>query len=226
MKIYKKPRALTMSDWNVFYDQIRTDYPIQHFLRETLVRWFDVKVVMRLSDIKWKFKHRFIPKHQYHIIRPRSLTPGYYDPDTRIFTAAFDEVSTYAENSLMGNGVDGTKWSNAEFEREDHFEGEKAALLKQFEREKQIIALRNWWVIERPKREAVEDEILDKAYGNLADVSIREIFELFDNDEETPERQNRKQHTDKLRELEEQWDEEDNKKFHELVDLLPHMWYT
>lgn len=49
-------------------------------------------------SLKWWFFHRFVPLHQYHIIRT-SLRPGYYDPCMRLESAIFDVTKEFWDNT-------------------------------------------------------------------------------------------------------------------------------
>lgn len=186
---------------------------------------FNIKPITKLPRWCWKLIHRFHPKHQYHVLKPRSLEPGYHDPCERIFHAAFDDLSVFAETYLMGEGHDQTRWTHEDYEyyeKEARFELE--GFRNQVEREKQIIELRNWWVIDRPNRQKVEDalyELMAEAKPEGAPYAWT-IDSTYD---DTPEKKNYRKHCDKLWELEEQWAQEDTKKFHELVELLPYLWY-
>lgn len=51
----------------------------------------------------WWFKYRFVPTHQYHIVRT-SLKPGYHDPRTRILYAVFEELDAWANRDWHTDG--------------------------------------------------------------------------------------------------------------------------
>ena len=51
----------------------------------------------------WWFRYRFIPSHQYHIVRTR-LKPGYHDPRSRILYAVFEELDSWANNDWHTDG--------------------------------------------------------------------------------------------------------------------------
>ncbi len=219
MKLYRKPYALQMHEWNELDAHLAEVFPVQFFFRETLRRWISRRW-SRVSNLKWKVIHRLHPSHRYHIIKPRTLEPGYHDPDRRIMHAMFHEVCEFAENNLMGDGIEGTKWT-AEHEMDDEFfHGE------QFTREKQIIELRNWWVIDRKNRKIVSDAmwgVLGEVRPEGVDETTSWIFNSKYND--TPEYKEYRRQSDHIHEIQEQWKQEDNRKMHELVDLLPHLWY-
>lgn len=98
------PVALPFGEggWDDWKKNNKEKYPIRYFLFKTLPRKIELTFYHRirnpLSNLKWAIIHRFHPKHQYNILKPRSLKPGYYDSDTRILHACMDEVSVFVEH--------------------------------------------------------------------------------------------------------------------------------
>lgn len=225
MKFYKLPYALQSHEWDELYERLAKEFPIQFFFRHTLPIAFGKHVTWPLSRIKWKIIHRFHPKHRYHVIKPRTLEPGYHDPDERLMHAMFHEVCEFAENRLMGDGVDGTRWTQDEFDREENWEGEKNSLFQQFERDKKIIELRNYWVIDRENQKAHLKELFDYCWDLDIPEEWGDSWLLNSKYDDTPQKQEYRRRADVRNEFEEQCKEEDRKKLHEIVDLLPHLWY-
>jgi hypothetical protein len=97
-----KPGGLTLAGWRDFYRAARAQYPLRAFIQFDLPRCFNREVGYKISrffgDLKWAFIHRFVKQHQYHVLRPSSLAPGYHDPDERILHACMDELKTYYEH--------------------------------------------------------------------------------------------------------------------------------
>lgn len=58
--------------------------------------WYTVG--SRLQDAIWWFRHRFVPRHRYNIVRT-GLPPGYYDPDERLIWAFFTTTAKYVEDT-------------------------------------------------------------------------------------------------------------------------------
>lgn len=189
-----------MNGWGEWRTKIKKAHPIQFFFRESVPDFFH-GIIFRLRMIKWWVLHR--TTHRYHVIKPRSLEPGYHDPDTRIRAAAFDIMSEHAEISLMGDGIKGTKWTEEDLEHYPEDDGQRQMVLDQIEYESKIIELRNWWVEYRPRRENTRDDM-------LMDID----FDADDKDEKLQ----------KLWKFEEGCSIEDEQKFIELVKLVPHMW--
>lgn len=189
------------------------------------MRLYKLPGALQFHDLKWKIIHRVHPKHRYHVIKPRSLEPGYHDPDIQIQAAAFDTLSEFAESNLMGDGIDGTCWTQSDFDYyDDPDTWGKESFYEQVEREKKVIELRNWWVVDRKNREQVEE-----AMWSTLEIDVPnewgDHWILNSAYDDTPEKEEYRQRADRLHEIEEQWKKEDNRKMHELVDLLPFLWY-
>src|SRR5665213_300874 len=90
------PFALGMSAWDDWHEQLAARFPIRSFIQETIPRAWKQAAGYRIKhffkDLKWGFKHRYIKKHQYNVLRPKTLEPGYYDPDTRILHACMEDL--------------------------------------------------------------------------------------------------------------------------------------
>lgn len=140
------PMALPIGGWEKRREELRKKFPIRHFLFEDLPYIVDVKshhwVINPLNNVKWFFIHRFHPKHQYHILKPRSLKPGYYDSDERILHACMDELSMFVEWNKKHQWVN---WNGTK----EH----KHAW-------KEMNAIYKWWNRDRPASEKKQDELL------------------------------------------------------------------
>lgn len=121
---------------------------VEHWIIE---RWWNFKQHSKIMRLWWKFAHRHVPKHQYHIIRIRDLEPGYHDPDTRIKHAVFQEVCDFVKHSSRT-----TDWEEARV----------APIFADLQ------SISNYWLVERPKLEEELSRALDawcKArFGNFA----------------------------------------------------------
>lgn len=221
MKFYKVPASAQWHEWEKFWRETKKKFPMQYFFRKTIPNFYRRTIRWPADRLMWAIIHRVHPKHRYHVIKPRSLKPGYSDPDIRIQAAAFDELSVYAETKLMGDGIDGTRWTQEDFDYydvEDQHWGKKE-FYEQVEVEKKIIKLRNWWVVERKQRDALE---FNPPEGK---PEWGEMWVLNKEYEGTPEREAYDKYSQNWWKMEDEWKEEDQKKFHELVDLLPFLWY-
>lgn len=54
-------------------------------------------VVNPLNNCLYYFKYRLFRKHQYHVVRPRTLKPGYHDQDRRLLHAVMEVLCDYIE---------------------------------------------------------------------------------------------------------------------------------
>ncbi len=218
-KWYDVPKYETLEGWRLWKAKTKSAHPIQYFFRETVTSWFNVKA-MQLRDIKWAILHRVHPKHRYHVIKPRSLSPGYHDPRSLILYASFDLLSEFAEKQLMGDGVKGTKWLEDDIPQKDSDDYEH--VMAQIETESKIIALRNWWVDYRPHREEIHhiSEPTERPAGS------RGLMWMFESEfKDTPEYKAYREYLTKLNEQYDAFDKEDIDKLRELVELSPHLWY-
>lgn len=88
---------------------------------------FELKFgLTRLRKIKMWFLYRFTRRHEYHIVRPRFLKPGYYDPTHMYLHSSFEVLCRYVETEMYQ-----TSW--------DHDESIKAMGWE-------IINLYKWWI--------------------------------------------------------------------------------
>jgi len=56
-----------------------------------------------LKTIYWWFIHRFHPSHRYNVIKIKTLSPGYYDPDVRMLHACFDLFAEWFRYNTIEN---------------------------------------------------------------------------------------------------------------------------
>lgn len=104
------PMALPLGGWKKWKDEMAEKYPVRFFffniVPNSVSDFFRYNVTKPLHDVKWAILHRFHPKHQYNILKPRSLKPGYYDSDTRILHACMDELSEFVEWNERNDWID------------------------------------------------------------------------------------------------------------------------
>lgn len=205
----------TWDEWDEWERETKAQHPVQYFFRRTVRHWFHSKW-FGLSQLWWVLMHHVHPKHRYHVIKPRSLKPGYHELDTQIRAAAFDILSVHAE-TLMGDGIKGTSWKESDFPETDD-EG-LSVLLEQIDREAEIIELRNWWVDHRPRRN-VED-IVGKPKEPEGAPFMWVIMEKYRDSEELKAYREWAQAAEKIENI---FITEDEEKFIELIKLLPHLW--
>jgi hypothetical protein len=93
---YRSLASATWDEWEDFKKELRENAPIVYFWREKIRPFFKYRAFRRIKDAKWAFKHRFVPRHQYNIVRTQ-LPPGYYDVDMRMMYACFALLVDYVE---------------------------------------------------------------------------------------------------------------------------------
>lgn len=188
---------------------------MKEFIQEQIEDAIDY-VRWKANNAWWWVMHRIHPSHRYNMIKIRSLKPGYYDPSTRMVHACFDLVAEYVEERIIPYGVTLDDIKRAE-ERDAAFE---VRLLKdQYEYEREVVALAEWWKEYLSKHDKIWDSVPDlpdgKAISGLLDrgnsidpdiVEYRRKMRMADKTEQQLERD--------LRE-----------KFHRLVDISQHLWY-
>ena len=62
------------------------------------------RIASRLSSLKWAFMHRWVPRHQYNVIRT-GLRPGYYDIDKLMLHGCFALLRRYVESERGGEAA-------------------------------------------------------------------------------------------------------------------------
>lgn len=192
-----KPTALPWGEWAQFDEEQKAKYPIRWFLFDTIPMWWDV-TRGRIKRAKWGFKHKYLPRHKYHIVRT-SLEPGYYDPDIRILYATMDMVREYVE--ITRDVVD---WTSDP--------GHEHAW-------KELQEIYDWWVNEYPNR---ENELPE-----LPDVDLNKIFRNDDQDDsDTKERKKEWRRISNLQfEAEQQWKEKEKEMLIRVMNIRDYLWY-
>lgn len=143
----EQPAFLPLGEWDNFYEEQQRNFPIRwaifhEFTSE--VKFFFYRINRKI----WEFKHKYIPKHQYHIIRTSLDPKEYHDPRERILYATMDMVKDFVEITN----------ETVEWESDPGHAHAKAELDKVYD----------WWVNKYPNRE----EELEP----LPDVSLKDIL--------------------------------------------------
>lgn len=163
---YNVPYSLSLEGWDEWERKTKEDFPIRYFLFETCRDKIEY-YLYRLNNIKWWFLHRLHPKHRYHIVKT-DLKPGYYDSDTRILHACFNELNNFVENCAGGidwressdqhfeayctmkelwywwNCIRPIEWENLENSRPFSFEKEGGLVIKDNEQLKKLAEIRHF----------------------------------------------------------------------------------
>lgn len=196
---WPKPYALQWGRWSVWNDEFKQTYPIRYFAYETVPDFFGAIQSRWEHKIKWPLLHRFHPKHQYNIIKPK-LKPGYYDPDILIIESCFGMLIDLVDHHKKENIVN---WEGME-----HTDNAW----------KEMNELYDWWKNIRPTRE--DDLDRDHPYP---DLEFREILdERYENDPAMIEWCNV---SDIRRTIEEKWEQEDEDMLIRLMKIRRFLYY-
>lgn len=102
--------------------------------------WYFIR--RKLSRPLWWFKHRFVPKHKYHVIYTK-LGPGYSDCDLRILHGAFTPFKEFMDNIYEGGTF--TIWDYSTTKPDEYISqeyiDERKAVWEEMEK------LYCWWVL-------------------------------------------------------------------------------
>jgi hypothetical protein len=115
------------------------------------------RIGRKINDAKYWFMWRFIPRHQYNIVRT-GLKPGYYDEDTLMLHACFAILGRYIESE---GGIEAIR---AEEGTIHVIDGDYRS---------ELLALWDWWKIEKPADEKRRDEMVARLYGRRDDGTKR-----------------------------------------------------
>lgn len=95
----KVPFALSSKKWEIWREENKKKYPIRWFFQQTIPNIFHTDFTYYIRELYWNIIYRTIKKHQYHIIRPRTLKPSYCDQDIRILHGVMECFVDFFETS-------------------------------------------------------------------------------------------------------------------------------
>ena len=61
---YSEPSAQSWDDWELWRKDIKKQYPVQYWVRETVPHWFAVRIKWPCRDMYWKIYRFFNPCHK------------------------------------------------------------------------------------------------------------------------------------------------------------------
>ncbi len=198
------PYALGLGAWDDWQDQLAARFPIRTFIQETIPRlWRKLagyRIARFFKDLKWGFKHRYIKRHQYNVLRPKTLEPGYYDPQTRILHACMEDLCRFYEH-----GAPQIDWDAEPYHQHVY---------------KEMTDIYTWWTKEFPTRE----EEWEKANPSPQDIEWRRLFSngKHDNDPDVIEW---KRVADLRRKMDEKWSEDEQDMLIRLMKIRRSLWY-
>jgi hypothetical protein len=198
-----------MASWKklLHYRLKEVDEPSETWpLKDRIHHWWieklwDFRQHSKIMRLWWKFAHRYIPKHQYNVIRIRDLEPNYWDPDTRIKHAVFQEVCDFVDFSPTQ-----TDWS----------EPNRAPIFADLK------SVADYWRIERPKlKQQEEDSLMEWHDARFGKGDIKDWIHKI-NEPHTPEQDAlHKKHTD----IEQFILDEDKRYMCLAIKHLEYMWH-
>lgn len=198
------PVALSWTGWDMWKMEVHKNFPVRAFFQLTvrgfLRKIFKYKIGGRLSRIKWSLIHRYVPRHQYHILRPATLKPGYHDPSERILHGVMEDFRVFFEQ-----GASHVDWS-ADPHHQEVYEEMKL--------------IYDWWVNEYPK----QDDILDERYPIIgAGKNPGRFLDGYHDDE--PDVIEWKKNAEMRRIQQEEWAALEEEMLIRLMKIRRHLWY-
>ena len=192
---FDKPYALSWEGWENWRNEHKTNFPIKYFMLEEVPQYFSDKK-MFIDEYIWKFKHRYIPKHQYNVIRIKDLEPGYYDPDVLILHSNFQLLTEWYHNNI--------------------FDMEHSPNKEMFDIAKELV---DWWENVRPNRTSQLRETPEPPKDYPA------CWLLMDKYKETPIYRETIEIINRNNKIEEYWDQEDQEQLIKLMKIRTILWY-
>jgi hypothetical protein len=148
----------TEDSWDTWRAKMLVKYPIKYRIYRTIedFRYWLFDSQFSWHELtKWWILHRFHPKHRYHVLKPRTLKPGYLSPRDMILHAAMESLVSYMEH-----------------------EGSRVCWLCDWNHAKtyyQMVRIRNWWQNIYPTRE------IDWSDDSLNHFEIEKQHDLEEN---------------------------------------------
>lgn len=198
------PFALSADGWEDWKIQLAAKFPIRTFIQETIPqKWKDIagyKIKHTWRDLYWGFKHRYIKRHQYNVLRPKTLEPGYYDPDIRILHACMEDLREFYDR-----GATQVDWDSNEYHNQVY---------------KEMTAIYTWWTKEYPTRE----QEWEKANPYPQNIPWKRLFSngKHDNDADVIEY---RRVAELHRKIEEKWAQDEEDMLIRLVKIRRSLWY-
>lgn len=170
-----------------------------------------------ITNLVWKFKHRYVPRHKYNTIYT-DLPPGYYDIDTLMLHGNMKLLTRYVENEM--GGLKTLEEYIAELKSpgaiDPNVPVDFADYAKSYEEARDIYI---WWTVTRPADQLLASYLLEKLYGKgrvtfADDGEIK--FKPFEGDEILMEKQ--------LHDLEDKMGKDEDEMLKRLIDIRHSLW--
>jgi len=230
----EKPPYLTMEDWEKWRSEVKAKSPIRYFIAEKLLNKIQDFINFpkdTYNSIRYYIRNRFITKTHY---LKTGLEPGvYHELDERILYGLFNELVDFVEveqawinyisndkkynfknGRCIESGLDHLKWASGLKYDEDCgiAEGEElyGKPTPQSESALKILELYNWWKDRKYRLDPTEA-------SGWSDYCQKKKIE-GKNDEES------RIALEKLTNLEEKYEKEDEDMLIELIKIRKHLW--
>lgn len=227
----KKPCALTLEEWDDWKEQQKKQRPIRFWLADTFLRKLQNFFCFPLDvykNIRCYFRNRFIDKTHY---LKTGLEPGnYYDLDHRILHGLFNELVEFVEYdcALMQDdrnknyqfvkgrcieaGLDYLDWASNLTYEDYGFNQEKESqvakeLTPQAKSAIEILKIYHWWKNRPNRKEPMEES----GWSKICETK-------------NPDPQEKDIAFNKLQELENQMDQEDEDMLISLIKIRKSLW--
>lgn len=186
------------------------------------------RVAYRLErGMDW-VKNRTLPNHKLHLVNT-GLEPGYYDPDQRMLHACFALLIYHVEQEVGGlDKLDA--WTTSMVAKPDP-NAPDGLQERQVEAQSETSKLYRWWTIDRPAREARQEELTHDLYERpwglhkletpheVAGIQVTEGYGPLE-----PPREGDKEKREELHEIMSREYSEDNEMLKRLIDIRGSLW--
>jgi hypothetical protein len=209
----EKPLALTLEGWDEWKINASKKHPIRFYIAEELLD--EVQDFLNFPRDLYRaariyIRNRYIDKIHY---LKTGLTPGqYYDLDHRIMHALFNELVIFVEIEAT---LDHLEWSSRLTHGEDDGVSPEDELYgkptRHAKESLEIIELYNWW----KKRDERKDPMVESGWDNYCDKPKEERTEKEKNIS-----------LEKLIEIEEKYEKEDEEMLIRLIKIRKSLWTT
>jgi len=248
-----KPSAATLKEWREWETKVKAEEPLRYWVNETVPDFFkDLRKTLMspYHNTRQWIRHHFFDK--YHIINT-GLTPGYYDSDTRMLHGMFNLLVDFIEVEKAWMHVVFDKdargkykypfwsigWSRFksfrnpeaglahlawEISLDDPSLDEYSSSPAQAECAREQLALYTWWKNVYPNRPDPYDASGWTDYCEKTRTKEGKGF-LWDIEDRTPEGEAESRAAlDKLREIEQAYEDENEQYLIRLVRIRKHLW--
>jgi hypothetical protein len=232
----EKPKSLRVGGWKTWEESARKARPVRYWLATTVLEGAEDLVKQPgkgLRKVRNYISNRWIDKTHY---LPTRLKPGgYHEVDERMIHGMFETLVDFVEAEcawmhVIWDDEQRKKYGPKGFRFFKSWRCAEAGIAylnwsanvinapAQASSSNEILRLYNWWKLQRPARPCPYDA---SGWSDYCANSGLSDF-LRKKDEQT--QKNVDQMLDKLRQLEEQYFEEDTQMLIDLIKIRPHLW--